>query len=163
MMMIEPDKTRGAGLVEVLIGILIVVIAAIGTLSYFSYGLGGIDREGNRRAAMERARERLELLSETGINNVVGRIVPANSQGQFWLDCSGGFPCVASAGVVPEGVTVGNLPNPLDMWTTVQQLDEPTAGTLGLDLVQISVRVWFTQNRVDDDHNRVILSTLRAL
>ena len=154
-------RNRGAGLVEVLIGILIVAIAAIGTLSYFSSGLGGINREGNRRAAMERARERLELLLETNINNVVGGIVPANSQGQFWLDCRGGVPCVAFAARGTEPVAVGGLPNQME--TTVQQLDEPTSGTTGLDLVQISVKVWFTQNGADDDYNRVFLSTLRAL
>ena len=52
----------GVSLVEILIGILIVVIASIGTLSYFSSVLGNVGRQSNRRAAIERARERLEQL-----------------------------------------------------------------------------------------------------
>jgi type II secretory pathway pseudopilin PulG len=148
--------------VEVLVGILIVVIAAIGTLSYFSYGLGGIGKEGLRRAAMERARQRLDQLMEANLTAIAG----ANLQdGQpYWLTFS---PATNTwnrpAAPTFEGVTVDDLPNQ-PMETTVQLVDDPTAGTTGLDVALIGVKVWFTGNAgADDDHNRVYVKTLRAL
>ena len=152
----------GAGLVEVLIGILIVVIAAIGTLSYFSYGLGGIGREGNRRAAMERARERMEELLAANVDQIAGtNLLDGNI---YWLICAGP-PCTWNrfAAAITEGVAVNDLLNQV-METRVQLMDDPPSNTSLLDAVELSVKVWYTGNfGADDDNNRVYLKTLRAL
>ena len=37
-------QRRGVSLVEILLGLLIVTIACVGTLSYFAYGMGGIGK-----------------------------------------------------------------------------------------------------------------------
>ena len=55
-------RSQGATLIEVLISMLIIVIASIATLQYFGPTKGYIGKSGNRRAALERARERLEQL-----------------------------------------------------------------------------------------------------
>ena len=60
----------GGSLIEVLLGILIVVLASIGTLSYFAYAFGSVNKQGNHRAALERARERLEELLEVDVAQI---------------------------------------------------------------------------------------------
>ena len=64
---------RGASLIEVLVAIIIIVIASVGTLAYFAYGLGNVGKTGNRRAALERSRERLEQLMASTIANLPSR------------------------------------------------------------------------------------------
>ena len=166
---------RGVGLMEVLIGLVLVVTASLATLTYYSYGMGGMGKQENRRAALEIARQRLEQLMTANINCVAGS--DSNDGRLFWLTVPGAIaPCTwgrtADTGTpgnpvpVPEpgGVLVNQLPNPMRMETTAQwRDDEPYAGTSTLDTVELSVKVWFTPNTgTDDDSNRVYLRTLRT-
>jgi hypothetical protein len=153
---------RGVSLIEILIGIIIVVIASIGTLTYFAYGLGGIGKSGNRRAALERARERLEELIESNIDDFNPR-----DGVQRWVTCAGS-PCAwtLSPTVNTDPVTVDDLSGQ-PMETTIQWLDDvdtPPAGETDVpDVLALDVKVWFTANTgVDDDFNRVHLRTLRT-
>ena len=149
---------RGVSLIEVLIAMLVITVASIATLTYFSYAMGGIGRQGNRRAALERACERLEQLMVANITTVQ----PADGA-LYWLSCAGS-PCTwtQSAAPVTERVAVDTLPNQ-PMQTTVRWVDDPSAGTVGLDTLEFSVRVWFTGNAGNDDEfNRVHLRTLRT-
>jgi type II secretory pathway pseudopilin PulG len=153
---------RGVSLVEVLIGILIVVIASIGTLTYFAYGLGGIGKQGNRRAALERARERLEQLMAANIDNIKP---PAGDENVYWVSCDGA--CTRGGVVGVDGnpsnpVSVDDLPSqPIE--ATVQWKNDPSAGTDTLDTLELGVKVWFMPNStVDDDFHRVHIRTLRT-
>ena len=157
---------RGVGLIEVLIGIVLVTVASLATLTYYSYGMGGVGKQENRRAALEVARQRLEQLMEANITCVAGS--DSNDGVKYWLTLNGAIPpCTwgrtKDAGIaVQENVAVGNLPNQ-PMETSVQwRDDEPFAGTTTLDTVELSVKVWFTTNTTDDNSNRVYLRTLRT-
>ena len=55
-------EEKGVSLIEIVIGIAVVTIAAAGALSFFSYGIGEIKTQGNSRAALELASTRLEQL-----------------------------------------------------------------------------------------------------
>ena len=157
---------RGATLIEILIGIIIVAIASIATLSYFSYAKGGIGKTGNRRAALERARQRLEQLMEADVTS----ITPPADGAQHWFTCTG-TPCTwsaPSAVLVTQNVSVEDLPTqPIE--SSVQWVDDPSAGTSGpsgaviYDALAFDVKVWFTSNfGADDDFNRVHVRTLRT-
>ena len=61
---------RGVTLIEVLLSIVIVAIASIATLTYFAYAKGGVGKTGNRRAALERARQRLEQMLAANISGI---------------------------------------------------------------------------------------------
>ena len=152
-----PRGKRGASLIEVLLALVIITLAAISALSFFAYGMGAIARQGNRRAALERARERLEQVMAANINNVS----PSNGN-PHWLSCSGN-PCNWNLSPDPvfEQVTVNDLTGQ-SMETTAQLKDDPTAGTDTLDVVEFGVRVWFTPGLADDDYHRVYLRALRA-
>ena len=151
---------RGVTLVEVLMGTLIVIIASIGSLMYFAYGVGSIGKTGYRRAALERARQRLEqVMASTSIS----QLQPPDGQ-PYWLICSGN-PCTwtRSATRVTQTVSVDNLPTQ-NIETTVQWVDDPSAGTATLDTLALGVKVWFTRNAAtDDDFNRVYVRTLHTL
>ena len=148
-------------------GVLVISLAAIGALGFFSHGLGGIQRQGYRRAAVERARERLEQLMQANVVDIAGED-PADGQ-QYWLICS------AASGVLCTSWTRGstratdtislNVVFNGQREITVRRVHDRTTGTspATLDAVELSVRVWFTANTgADDDFNRVQLKTLRA-
>ncbi len=148
----------GVSLVEILVALLVVVVASIATLSYFSYGMGGIGKAGNRRAALERARERLEKVLEAGqaqLEPPDGEVYWATFDGAAWA---------LSPDPVTETVSVDDLPaQPME--TTLQWLDDPAAGTpaSAQDALALGVKVWFTPNTAsDDDFNRVYVRTLRS-
>ena len=158
---------RGVTLIEILIGMVIVAIASIGTLMYFSQAKGGIGKTGNRRAALERARQRLEQLMETNPT----LISPADNN-PHWLTCSGS-PCtwtlLNGRPGTPETIDVEDLGlQPIE--TTVQWQDDPSAGTSGStqDVLELGVKVgfipgWDPSNAVTyDDFNRVYVKTLRT-
>ena len=153
---------RGVTLIEILIGIIIVAIASIATLSYFSYAKGGIGKTGNRRAALERARQRLEQLMETNVDD----IKPADNA-PHWLKCSGS-PCTWAFFNAPPGTPETTNVEDLGlqpMETTVQWRDDPSAGTLAStqDALEFGVKVWYIPNSsADDDFNRVYVKTLRT-
>ena len=147
---------------ETLIGLLIVVIASIGTLMYFSHGLGGVRKQGDRRAALEIARQRLEQLMSANLPSTSPLRPPDTNP--WWVTCSGS-PCTWTrfASQTTESVTVDTLAN-LPMATTVQWVDDPaSAGTQ--NALEFSIRVWFRVNpnltNDDNDANRVLLKTLR--
>ena len=152
---------RGVSLVEVLIGIVIVTIASMATLSYFSYARGNIGKQGNRRAALERARERLEQLTQAGATSI-GGANPADAS-VYWLTCSG-TPCVWTRSSIrtTQTVLVDDLPaQPIE--TTVQWVNDPSAGTTTNDVLELGVKVWFTKNfNTDNGFDRVYIRTLRA-
>ena len=139
-------------------GMVIFTIAAIAALGFFSFGLGGIEKQGNRRAALELARGRLESLVAADVQD----IQPADMN-RRWFSCTGN-PCVWSASTTPgfEQIPVNDLGNQ-NMETTVQWLDDPSAGTVSnFDALEIGVKVWFSPVTSDDDDHRVYLKTLRA-
>lgn len=161
---------RGVTLIEILIGMVIVTIASIATLTYFAYAKGGIGVQSNRRAALERARQRLEQLMETNVDTIQP---PADGQ-MYQLTCTGS-PCTwGIAGPVTENAllpgdptTVDDLPSQIA--ATVRWQDDPAAGTGGppgpiiFDTLELAVRVWFTPDfNVQDDFNRVLVKTLRT-
>ena len=155
-----PTSVRGVSFIEVLIAIVIIALVSVGTLMHFAYALGGVNRTGNRRAALERARQRLEQLMAADF----AKIAPTDGA-PYWLKCTGaGKPCswAFSTTATPELVAVDDLlKQPME--TTVQWRDDPAAGTATpKDMLEIGVKVWFTTNATDDDFNRVHLRTLRA-
>jgi len=150
---------RGASLIEILLGLLIVTIACLATLRYFAYAKGNIGIQGNRRAALERARERLEQLMAGSVTPMT----PPQDGVAYPVTCAG-TACTWSAAVVAETVSVDDLPSQ-PIRSTVQWVDDPSAGTgTGtLDTLALGVKVWFTANTaVDDDFNRVFIRTLRT-
>ena len=159
------DRNRGVTLIEILIGILIMVVASIGTLNYFAYARGGVGKQGNRRAALEQARQRLEELMAVPISQVqpaVNKALAQNNQPLYWIACGGGACSAPTAAYVPETVSVDNLPAQR-IESTVQWRDDAAAGTTTPDALELTVKVWFTQNiNADDDFNRVHVRTLRA-
>ncbi|MBI4167505.1 MAG: type II secretion system protein [Candidatus Aenigmarchaeota archaeon] len=157
------NGNRGVSLIEVLVGLVIVTVATIGALSFFSRGVGGIGKEGNRRAALEQARARLEQLMAAPITQVEpsinGTLTPDN-QPKYWISCANGS-CTRTASYASETVSVDDLPNQR-IESTVQWKDDSTADTTDPDTLELTARVWFTSNLVDDDSNRVYLKTLRS-
>ncbi len=149
--------SRGVSLIEVLIGIVIVTIASIATLQYFAYAKSGIGRQGHRREALERARQRLEETLSVGIVSIQP---PDNTL--YWLTCNGGA-CQRSTNDPHETIPVDGVNRP--MATTIQCQHDPAAGTpaSACDTLAIDVRVWFTANTgTDDNFNRVYVRTLRT-
>ena len=151
--------SQGVSLVEVLLGLLIIILASIGTLSYFSFALGGVGKQSNRRAALERARQRLEQLMAAKAS----AIQPPDGN-LYWLTCTGN-PCAwtRSAAPVTQTVPIDDLPTPQPIETTIQWVDDPSAGTVTRDVLELGVKAWFIPNStIDDNVNRVYLKTLRT-
>ena len=161
---------RGVTLIEVLLSIVIVAIASIATLTYFSHAKGGIGKTGNRRAALERARQRLE---EMMASNGSDMKPPSSDGGLHWVSCTTGSPCklVPSNTDPNEKVEVEDL-GPLPVEALAQWVDDPAAGTgppphppnpIIYDTLVFDVKVWFVPNSTaDDDFNRVHIRTLRT-
>ena len=152
---------KGVSLIEVMVGLLLLAAVCLSTLSYFAYGLGGIGLQGNRRAALERARERMEQLLVANTQTDF----PAIDGTKYWC-ASGDLPnsCTSwPSANTAQLATVNDLQN-MRMETTVQGVDDLSAGTNNFnDAWELGVKVWYTINtNFDDDHNRVYLKTLRA-
>lgn len=148
---------RGATLVEVLIGIVIIVLGSIGTLSFFSYGLGSVNKQGNRRAALERARQRLEqLLAED-----LATVKPSDSA-LYYLTCDDNTgACGPLLAADPNEVRQVDQLQGQKIVSTVQcQTD--VQGT-PCDVLEFAVKVWFVPGpNVEDNFHRVHLRTLRS-
>ena len=152
----------GVSLIEVLIGLIIVVVASIATLTYFSHGLGGIGRQSNRRAALERARERLEdiMADIATIKPQVDANFAQDNQPVFWASCTGPT-CSTQASDPNQTVPVDDLPGQ-PIKSTIQWKDDPSAGTSTPDVLEVGVKVWFIPgSTADDDFHRVHVRTLR--
>jgi hypothetical protein len=134
--------------------------------------MAGVEKEGRRRAALERARQRLDAIMASPINQIAG--TNPNDDDVWWLTDSTpngtAHTWVRTNAQTTETVIVddmdgaaGNPPRP-PMETTVQQIDDPAAGVSpSLDTVLISVKVWYTgETANDDDYNRVCIRTLRT-
>ena len=150
---------KGVTLIEVLVGLVLLAVICISSLGFFSYGLGGIGREGNRRAALERVRERMEQLLAGNAASLPSLDGPSV---KYW--CSAGDPCAAwSTATQTQTVPVNNLGNQR-METTAKSVDDPTAGTNNYnDAWELGVKVWYVPTGgTDDDYHRVFLKTLRA-
>ena len=151
---------RGVTLIEVLVGLLLLSAVCLSTLTYFSYGLVGIGQQGHRRAALERARERLEQVLSTSTAQL-----PARDGLKYW--CSAGNPCTTwtpSGAAIVQTAAVDDLASQR-METTAQGVHDASAGTpVGFyDAWEIGVKIWFTsRTNNDDDYNRVYVKTLRA-
>ena len=157
-------SSAGVSIIEVLIGILIVVIASIGTLTYFGYGMGNIRKQGNRRAALERARERLEQLMADNISQLPAQdgncyyCAVATCITTSWI----AYACGTTPPAAETNILVENQAN-MRRETTAQFIDDQYAGTDTLDVYEFSTKVWFTKNTgADDDLNRVYIRTLRT-
>ena len=149
---------KGTTLIEILVGILVITILSVTVLNVFANALGGIGKQGNRRAALEVARQRLEELTAASISN----ITPSDTS-THWLTCTGS-PCtwsIKNANVVtPENVAVSDLATQR-METTVQ-LSSSSPLNPSFDILDLGVKVWFTSRTgSDDDFDRVYLKTLR--
>ena len=156
---------KGVSLIEVLVGMILIALISIASLSYFSSALGGIGKQGNRRAALERARERLEQIMAGSYSQIVPSVdssLAPGAQPKFWLSC-GGTNCTRTTAYVPETVLVNNLLSQR-IESTVQWKDDNSAGTIAApDTLEAGVKVWFTPNTAsDDDYNRVYVKTLRT-
>lgn len=155
---------RGVTLIEVLISLILIVLVSIATLQYFTYAKGAIGKTGNRRAALEQARQRLEQLSATAATS----IEPVDNN-LHWLTCVNPPTCTSwtmlnSAPGTPEKVSVEDM-GLLPIETTVQWINDPvSAGTQ--NTLELSAKVWFTtatpSPSSDNDFNRVHLRTLRT-
>ena len=163
-------KNSGVSLIEILLGLLVVTIASIATLQYFAYAKGNMGIQGNRRAALERARERLEQLLAASFNAIEPTLQapPATQNPVTWLTCAGS-PCTWTKSLVrtTQTVAVDDLPTrPIE--TTAQWMNDPDSPTTSPssftpDTVELGVKVWFTMNTgADDDFNRVLVKTLRT-
>ena len=153
---------KGTTLIEILVGILVITILSVTVLNVFANALGGIGKQGNRRAALEVARQRLEELTAASISN----ITPSDTS-THWLTCTVQVlngPCtwtIKNANVVtPETVAVSDLATQR-METTVQ-LSSSSPLNPSFDILNLGVKVWFTSRTgSDDDFDRVYLKTLR--
>ena len=149
---------KGVSLIEVLVGLVLLAVVCVSAFGFFSTGLGGIAKEGNRRAALERARERMEQVFETDPTLLAPR-----DGAKYW--CSSGNPCTNWSGASSaQTVAVNNLANQR-METTLLGIHDTSAGTPATfyDAWEIGVKVWFTPNiNNDDDYNRVYIKSLRA-
>ena len=155
---------QGVTLIEVLVGMVLITVISLTTLNYFAYGKGNIARQSTRRAALERARERLEQLMAARISEVVPPIVDPELENQpvFWISCNAAGTCTRTNAYVPETVSVDEKPSQ-KIESTVQWKDDPNADTVLPDTLELGAKVWFTSNTtVDNDYNRVYVKTLRT-
>ena len=159
---------KGVSLVEVLIGLIIVVVASLATLTYFSSALGNVGRQSNRRAALERARERLEQLMAVNVDTIkptIDSTLPPDGQPVLWVSCAGAT-CSQQASNPNETIDVEDLQGAQapQLESTVQWKDDPAAGTTDVpDVLELGVKVWFfPASTVDDDFHRVHIRTLRT-
>ena len=77
--------------------------------------------------------------------------------------CSSGNPCTAwSLAPAAQPIAVDDLPSQR-LETTVQYVDDPSAGTTTNDTLALGVKVWFIPgSTVDNEFNRVFVRTLRT-
>jgi prepilin-type N-terminal cleavage/methylation domain-containing protein len=150
-------NSRGLTLIETLVGMVILVLVSLGAFTFFSNGMGALGKQGNRRAALERARERLDQLMQASFSQVK----PADSA-VHWLSCAGS-PCAwtMSSSKPVETLAVNSLAaQPIE--TTVQWKDDPAAGTASTqDVLEFTVQVWY-HGSTNDNFSRVVLKSLRA-
>ena len=152
-------NNKGVSLIEVLLGLLIVAIASLATLTYFSTGFGSVNKTGNRRAALERARERLEQLMVVNVDTI--KPSPIDLAAHV-VTCTGAGVCTLSNAA--ETVSVDNLPSQTII-STMQCRHDVSAGTPNdtCDVIELSAKVWFMPgSAIDDDFNRVHIRTLRT-
>ena len=155
-------RRSGVSLIEVLIGLLIVTIASIATLNYFASGFGSINKQGNRRAALEQTRARLEQLMASTVSEL-----PPQSGNCYYCAaaaCTAASWIAYACGTVPPADTVpqvGRLTN-LRRETTAQFINDPSANTATLDVYTLGVKVWFTPGATNDNFNRVYVKSLRT-
>ena len=148
-------NSRGVTLIELLIALVIIVLATICALSFFVYGKGNIEKQGNRRAALELARSRLEELMDANSD-----VIKPPDATERWLRCTGS-PCTWSlfAARVTETVTVNGKES--RVMETKVKWSAPATGSPTSNLLEVDVRVWFTAGSADDNFHRVFLRTLR--
>ena len=162
---IRGGSRAGVSLIEVLISMLLIVLASIATLQYFGPTKGYIAKSGNRRAALERARQRLEQLMEAP-----SATLPPQDGQLYWCTTAGN-PCggwTASGTPLAQtgGVPVGNLQGTQPLQVSVQAIHDPAAGTpvTNFDTTEFSAKVWFLPGpAIDDDFHRVHVRTLRTI
>ena len=151
-------EREGASLIEVLVGLVLLAAVCISSFGYFAFGLGSLGKQGDRRAALERARERLEQLMAANTADL-----PSFNGTKFW--CSAGSPCTTwTASVAPfaQSVSVNDHPN-RRIETSAQAVNDLSAGpSTAPDVWEFSVKVWFSDVNDPDDFHRVYLRTLRT-
>ena len=163
------NPQSGVTLIEILMGLMIVAVASIGTMTYFSHVLGkGIGRQSNRRAALELARQRLEQLMEADVNSITppGKIVDQ----EYFVTCNKltglcATPTLADPG---ELVTVEDLPTQQPLQSTVTCRHDAASGTPPAicDVLELGTKVWFISGSSvivnNDDPHRVHMRTFRT-
>ena len=162
---------RGVTLIEVLISMVLIALASIATLNYFAYAKGNVAKTGNRRAALERARQRLEQMLAANVSD----ITPPQDGLAYPVSCHVSNcpnmitkPCVWVPANPNEQVEVEDT-GCQPVVATAQWVDDPSAGTgippapVIYDTLAFDVKVWFTPDfGTDDDFNRVHIRTLRT-
>lgn len=155
---------KGVSLIEVLVGIVLIAVVSLAALSYFAHGMGGIAKQGNRRAALERARERLEQLMAANIGQLeppIDGLLDPDDQPVYWISCDNGI-CTRTTEYVADTASVNERPNQR-VESIVRWRDDPSVDTSDPDTLELAVKVWFTsRENVDDDFNRVYVKTLRT-
>ena len=164
-------KKEGATLVELLVALIIIALAATAGLSFFSSGLGSMGKQGNRRASLERARERLEQLMQTNVSSIKPPDIDVNVQRYLTCTSVGNNPCtwtiVAAAPNPYQTIAVDDLPaQKIEM--AVRLVNDTTNDTVGEtpipDTLELGVKVWFTSDAtLDNDFNRVYIRELRKV
>ncbi len=152
-------RSRGVSLIEVLIAIVVIGVACVGAFAAFSTGLGSVGKQGNRRAALERARERLEQLLSAPLTDM-----PRADGNLYW--CTAGTTCTSTSWTFSnsalDAVPMNVDGNDRKAQVFAQWVDDPTNGVGPREIIQIGVKVWYMPGSVDDDFNRVYLKTLRT-
>ena len=153
----------GVSLIEILIGLIIVVVASIATLTYFSSALGGVGKTGNRRAALERSRQRLEVLVQADLS-VIAPPSLLVGQGPRFISCNAAGVCSGPLTADPNNtVDVDDLVAQ-NLQSTIECKHDAAAGTPDgtCDVLELSAKVWFIPGSTDDDDfHRVHVRTLR--
>ena len=155
------QRRAGVSLIEILVAIMLLVVVAVGALAQFSYGLAGVNTQGSRRAALERARERLEEVMATPFAQVSPPVAvnPNRVDGWYWLPCVAGV-CAWSATNPNETVAVGDL-GPQSMECLVRWINDPTlVGSPLPDALEFSVKVRYAPGVADNELQRVYLRSL---
>ncbi len=148
---------RGVTLIEVLIAIVIIAIASVGMASQFSVGLGSVEKQGDRRGALELARQQMEQLLADPVT-----VLPPSDGTLYYCNVS---PCTSTswvAGKPPRTVPVTHL-GAMPCEVTGQWINDTTTGVPARQTVEFGVKVWFAPGSSDDDFHRVYLKTLRSV
>lgn len=153
MKLFNLKKNKSSTLVEVLIAMLIIAIVAIGGFAFFFQGSFRVGLERNRRAALEIANGRLELMRSIPFSNIEP---PIGSYDIHFLIYNGGESFSLSSTDPGETVTINGLVLPIT--TTISWIDDPLINPSLYDYLHVTVTVGYRLGQPAAE--RVSLETL---